>query len=93
MNHKKRIIMESVGIRKLLKPQEEDQLAYMERGSQPLNGPKPQTLPVAEKTYFLKELYIETIIRNPKESEKARSFRLQVNHKPHHPHGPQIRKP
>ena len=34
-----------------------------------------QTLPVAEKTYPFKELYIETIIRNP---NKGRSFRLQV---------------
>ena len=44
-----------------------------------LDGPKPRslktaslehqhptTLPVAEKTYLFKELYIETIIRNPK---------------------------
>ena len=32
-------------------------------------------LPVAAETYLLKELHIETIIRNP---EKGRSFRLQV---------------
>ena len=32
-------------------------------------------LPVAQKTYIFKELYIETILRNPK---KGRSFRLQV---------------
>ena len=34
-----------------------------------------QGLPVTEKTYLCKELYVETIIRNP---EKLGLFRLQV---------------
>ena len=37
------------------------------RGFNPYTiNPKPHTLPVAQKTYLFKELYIETIIRNPK---------------------------
>ena len=31
-----------------------------------VRSPKPQALPATEKTYLFKELYIETIIRNPK---------------------------
>ena len=34
------------------------------------------SLPVAEKTYLFRELYIEAIIRN---SKKGRSFRLQAS--------------
>ena len=31
-----------------------------------MRGPKMQGLPVTEKTYLFQKLYIETIIRNPK---------------------------
>ena len=34
-----------------------------------------RSIPVAEKTYLFRVLYVETIIRNPK---AGRSFRLQV---------------
>ena len=37
-------------------------------------GPRPEALPVTEKTYLVNELYVGTIIRNPK---KGSSFRLK----------------